>query len=165
MAIDIVFVPHVSELVLLVLTALAVALLGAGALLRAPGILWRTLATAGALLVLANPSIIEEERKSLPDVAVIVADQSQSQSIGNRAKLVTDTVAKLKEKLASTQDLEVRVITVTGAQMKATDGGTALVEPMKEALADVPPDRIAGAVLVTDGQVHDVPPAAADRLG
>jgi hypothetical protein len=165
MAIDIVFVPHVSELALLILTALAVALLGAGALLRAPGIMWRTLATAGALLVLANPSIIEEERKSLPDVAVIVADQSQSQSIGNRAKLVTDTVTQLKEKLAATQDLEVRVITVTGAQMKATDGGTALIEPMKEALADVPPDRIAGAVLVTDGQVHDVPNTAADRLG
>ncbi|MFN9163860.1 MAG: hypothetical protein ACK6DM_14330, partial [Alphaproteobacteria bacterium] len=51
------------------------------------------------------------------------------------------------------------------AQMKAADGGTALIEPMKEALADVPPDRIAGAVLVTDGQVHDVPAASADRLG
>ncbi|MFN9543181.1 MAG: hypothetical protein ACK59B_08345 [Alphaproteobacteria bacterium] len=165
MAIDIVFVPHVSELVLLVLTALAVALLGAGAILRAPGILWRTIATAGALLILANPSIVEEERKSLPDVAVIVADQSQSQTIGNRSRLVTDTVARMKEKLTATDDLEVRVVTVTGAQMKAADGGTALIEPMKEALADVPPDRIAGAVLVTDGQVHDVPAASADRLG
>lgn len=165
MAIDIVFVPHVSELVLLVLTALAVALLGAGALLRAPGILWRTLATAGTLLVLANPSMIEEERKSLPDVAVIIADQTQSQSIGNRARQVTDTVSRLKEKLSAAEDLEVRVVTVTGAQARAADGGTGLIEPMKEALADVPPDRIAGAVLVTDGQVHDVPSASAERLG
>ena len=165
MAIDIVFVPHVSDLVLLVLVALAAALLGAGALLGAPGILWRTLATAGAILVLANPSIVEEERKSLPDIALIVADQSQSQSIGNRSSLVTRTTSELRARLAATEDLEVRVITVTGNQMKAADGGTSLVEPMREALADVPPDRIAGAVLVTDGQVHDVPPATADKLG
>jgi enoyl-CoA hydratase/carnithine racemase len=36
---------------------------------------------------------------------------------------------------------------------------------MKEALADVPPDRIGGAILVTDGQVHDVPAQAAADLG
>jgi hypothetical protein len=165
MAIDIVFVPHVSDLVLLVLTALAVAVVGAGALLGAPGILWRAVATAGALLVLANPSIIEEERKGLPDVAVIVADQSQSQSIGDRSGSVTRTVAALRARLSEVKDLEVRVVTVTGNQVKASDGGTRLIEPMREALADVPPDRIAGAILVTDGQVHDVPQASSASLG
>jgi hypothetical protein len=165
MAIDIVFAPHVSDLVLLALTALAVALLGAGALLQAPGIVWRTIATAGALLILANPSVIEEERKSLPDVAVIVADQSQSQTIGDRSRSVTETVKALRERLATTKDLEVRVVTVTGNQVKASDGGTRLLEPMREALADVPLDRIGGAILVTDGQVHDVPRASAVRMG
>ena len=165
MAIDIVFVPHVSDATLLAIIAASIALVGAGALLRAPGIIWRALAMAGAILVLANPSMIEEERRGLPDVAVIIADQSQSQSIGERSKLVTETVAKLREKLSAEKDLEVRVVNVSERQNRSNDGGTSLIVPMKEALADVPPDRIGGAILVTDGQVHDVPAQAAADLG
>lgn len=165
MAFEIVFVPHVSDTTLFALLALAVAIVGAGALLRAPGILWRALATAGSLLVLANPSIIEEERKGLPDIAVIVADQSQSQAIGNRARQVTDAVARLRESMSAHKDLDVRVVTVSGTSGQAGDRGTALIGPLREALADVPADRIGGAVLVTDGQVHDVPAGAAARLG
>jgi len=164
-AIDIVFVPHVSDATLLAIIAASIALVGAGALLRAPGIIWRALAMAGAILVLANPSMIEEERRGLPDVAVIIADQSQSQSIGERSKLVTETVAKLREKLSAEKDLEVRVVNVSERQNRSNDGGTSLIVPMKEALADVPPDRIGGAILVTDGQVHDVPAQAAADLG
>lgn len=165
MAIDIVFVPHVSDATLLALIALSVAIVGAGALLRAPGIIWRSIAMAGAILVLANPSIIEEERRGLPDVAVIIADQSQSQAIGDRSRLVTETVAKLREKLSAEKDLEVRVVNVSERQNRSNDGGTSLIGPMKEALADVPPDRIGGAILVTDGQVHDVPAQAAADVG
>ena len=31
---------------------------------------------------------------------------------------------------------------------------------MREALADIPQKRLAGLVIVSDGQVHDVPPTA-----
>ena len=119
---------------------------------------------AGAVLVLANPAIVEEERKGLPDVAVIVADQTQSQAIGDRSKTVDDTVAKLRAKLTEHKDLDIRVITVT-EDRAVQDGGTALFGPLNEAFADVPPDRIAGAILVTDGQVHDIPTGAAAKLG
>lgn len=118
---------------------------------------------AAALLVLANPAIVEEERKGLPDVAVIVTDQTQSQAIGDRAKTVDDTVTKLRAKLAQYKDLDVRVITVT-EDRSVQDGGTSLFGPLADAFADVPPDRIAGAILVTDGQIHDVPTGAAAKL-
>ena len=36
-------------------------------------------------------------------------------------------------------------------------GGTRLIETMRSALVEVPPERLAGVVLLTDGQVHDVP--------
>src|SRR5205823_3120771 len=39
--------------------------------------------------------------------------------------------------------------------------GTRLFAALGAALADVPPDRVAGAILVTDGRVHDVPADAA----
>lgn len=165
MALDIIFAPHVSDTTLLALIVASVALLGAGLLLRAPGTIWRVLAMAGAILVLANPAIIEEERKPLPDIAVIVADQTQSQSIGDRSRSVSDAVMKLKAKLAEHKDLEVRVVTAAENHNETHDGGTALFGPLADALADVPADRIAGAILVTDGQVHDVPTRAGASFG
>jgi hypothetical protein len=162
-AFDIVFVPHLPLVMILILTVACVALVGAGLLLRAPGAWWRAAAMAAALLVLANPAIVEEERKGLPDVAVIVADQTQSQAIGDRSKTVDDTVTKLRAKLSQHKDLDVRVITVT-EDRSVQDGGTSLFGPVADAFADVPPDRVAGAILVTDGQVHDVPAGAAAKL-
>ena len=35
--------------------------------------------------------------------------------------------------------------------------GTRLFAALNAALADVPPDRIAGAIMITDGRVHDIP--------
>jgi hypothetical protein len=163
MALDIVFVPHLPLVMILILAVACVALVGASLLLRAPGAWWRAAAMAAALLVLANPAIVEEERKGLPDVAVIVADQTQSQAIGDRSKTVDDAVAKLRARLAEHKDIDVRVITVT-EDRSVQDGGSSLFGPLAEAFADVPPDRIAGAILVTDGQVHDVPSGTAAKL-
>ena len=39
--------------------------------------------------------------------------------------------------------------------------GTRLFSALSSTLADVPPDRVAGAMLITDGRVHDVPADAA----
>jgi hypothetical protein len=163
MALDIVFVPHLPLVMILILAVACVALVGASLLLRAPGAWWRAAAMAAALLVLANPAIVEEERKGLPDVAVIVADQTQSQAIGDRSKTVDDALAKLRARLAEHKDLDVRIITVT-EDRSVQDGGSSLFGPLAEAFADVPPDRIAGAILVTDGQVHDVPSGTAAKL-
>ena len=38
------------------------------------------------------------------------------------------------------------------------DNGTQLFAALNAALADVPPERVAGAILITDGEVHDAPP-------
>ncbi len=164
MSFDIVFVPHLSIVVITAIAFMCFAAVLASLILRASGTIWRTAAFAGALLVLANPAILEEDRAGLPDVAVIVADQSQSQAIGDRSKTVTDTVEALRARLAEKKDLDVRVVTVTEARGSASNGGTALFGPLAETLADVPPDRIAGAILVTDGQVHDVPVGNAAKL-
>src|SRR6202020_3468073 len=41
---------------------------------------------------------------------------------------------------------------------------TRLFSALNATLADVPPDRVAGAIFITDGRVHDVP-ADAGALG
>ena len=38
--------------------------------------------------------------------------------------------------------------------------GTNLFADLNSALADTPPDRLAGVIMITDGQVHDVPKSA-----
>jgi len=120
-----------------------------------------------ALLALANPSLVEEQREALTDVAVVVMDDSPSQAIGERAKRAAEAEAVLRRRLGDLPNLEVRVVQAGGiGRADATEDGTRLFGVLDRALGDVPRDRVAGAILVTDGQVHDAPAAeAAERLG
>src|SRR5207248_453213 len=63
------------------------------------------------------------------------------------------------ERLKRIPNLEVRV--VEAGQADGETDGTRLFSALGAALADVPPDRVAGAILITDGRVHDVPADAA----
>jgi len=148
----------------LALAALVVLALGLPR--RAPGLGWRTLAAAGLLAALANPSLVAENRERLNDVAVVVVDQSPSQRIGDRAAQTERALAALQEKLAALPALEVRVVrsgageTAGGDAGRAPSDGTHLFATLDRALADVPRGRFAGAIMLTDGQVHDAPEGA-----
>src|SRR5208337_3450243 len=67
--------------------------------------------------------------------------------------------AALAEQLGHVKGLEVR--TVEAGQSDGETDGTRLFSALSSTLADVPPDRVAGAVFITDGRVHDVPADAA----
>ena len=50
---------------------------------------------------------------------------------------------------------------VTSSDRPAKDrAGTNLFTDLNSALANTPPDRLAGVIMITDGQVHDVPKSA-----
>jgi hypothetical protein len=119
----------------------------------------RAVALAFVALALANPSFTREDREGLPSVAVVVIDKSPSQSFGDRLVQTEAARAALTQRLANIANLEVRV--VEAGQADGETDGTRLFAALGAALADVPPDRVAGAVLVTDGRVHDVPAEAA----
>jgi hypothetical protein len=126
---------------------------------RSRGALLRIVALALVVLAVANPSFTREDREPLTSVAVVVVDKSPSQSFGDRARQAESARVALTERLARISGLEVRTV-----EAGATDGeteGTHLFSALNAALADVPPDRIAGAIIVTDGRVHDVPPDVA----
>ncbi len=127
--------------------------------MRANGALWRTLAFSILVLTLLNPSLVTEERTPLKDVAVIIVDDSPSQGLGKRRDQVNaalDQLRKEAEKFSDTLDL--RIVTVGQDGLAAADQGTRLLAPLSRALSDVPARRVAGAILLTDGQVHDVAP-------
>ena len=143
---------------LLVLLAIAGALcLGFGILRRAPGLGWRAIAIVVLLAALVNPSLIEEQRAPRRDVAIVIVDDSPSQSIGNRRHATETALAAVKKRLAGEPDLDVRVIRAGAAQPGAGDEGTRLFAALDRAMSDVPRQRLAGVVMITDGEVHDVP--------
>ena len=114
------------------------------------------------VLALANPSLTREDREPLTSVLVVVVDKSPSQDFGDRAQQTEAARAALQERLARIAGLEVRF--VEAGQADGETDGTRLFAALRAALADVPPDRVAGAILITDGRVHDVP-AEVQALG
>ncbi len=150
------FVPLVPLWVLGVLAALGAAILIIGLFGRVRGAPVRALAGLGLLIALANPVLRDEDRQPLKDVAVVVVDESQSQKIGERSGQTEAARDKLLRQLNDREDLELRVVTVGSDSSVSTDGGTNLMAALDQSLADVPPDRFAGAIMITDGQVHDV---------
>lgn len=139
-----------------ILAPLAILILATIALRMRGGII-RLLAAAVLTLALMNPVVVHEEREPLKSVVALIVDRSQSQDLGNR-RTDTDTALKaLQEQLATMPQFETRIVEA-GHPNENDDGyATRLFEPMARALLDVPPSRIAGAIMITDGQVHDIP--------
>jgi hypothetical protein len=145
---------------------LVLVLLGLGA--QARGTLLRLGSLIVVLAALSNPSLVEEQRKPIADVALVVTDDSDSMSIGERRVQVQAAKEALKKRLGLQDGLEVREATLPPSHIQLGSerpGGTRLIETMRSALVDVPPERLAGVVLLTDGQVHDVPSGLPPELG
>ena len=115
----------------------------------------RALALALLVLALANPSFTREDREPLSSVVAVVVDKSPSQNFGDRVKQTEAARALLAERLGRIPGLEVRI--VEAGEADGETDGTRLFAALGAALADVPPDRVGGAIMITDGRVHDVP--------
>jgi hypothetical protein len=156
------FAPLVPSEILWVAIAVAAIVATMLVLIKSRGAWLRALALGFGALALANPSLTREDREALPSVAVVVIDKSPSQNFGDRTKQTEAARAAVTQRLNRIAGLEVRVVEAGHADGE-TDG-TRLFAALGAALADVPPDRVAGAVIITDGRVHDVPAEAA-QLG
>src|SRR5450432_430679 len=142
-----------------ILTALIVLALGVtiySFAVRARGAWARALAFGVLLFALAGPLLVKEKHAPLPDVAVIVTDRSQSMALGKRSQMAEAARAQIKRLLAQQPGLVVRETSVT-TTATGENNGTQAFAALNAALADVPQGRVAGAILITDGQVHDAP--------
>jgi len=132
-------------------------LAGTGVLMRRRGSILRILALAVFALALINPVFLQEYRSPLKSTLAVVIDRSQSQHFGRRMQDTDEALAALKKNLSGYPQLEARYIESGQADDAEEGSSTRLFASLGQALADVPPSRIAGAVLITDGQVHDIP--------
>jgi hypothetical protein len=113
----------------------------------------RGAALATLLLALANPSLQTEEREALSDIVIAVVDDSASQRISDRADQTAEALAAVERGVARLPNTELRVVRVGDGE---GDSGSLVMGALAEAMAQEPRARIAGAILITDGQVHDM---------
>ncbi|MDH7794202.1 MULTISPECIES: hypothetical protein [unclassified Beijerinckia] len=154
--------PLVPTLVLVLLALGAIIVIGLSFWARRKGAWLRALGLGLILFSLADPSLVREDRDPLKDVVAVVLDRSASQSIGERTAQTDQAKEQIEKSLAALGNVETRVVEAGGGD--ADVDGTRLFSALSSALADVPPERVGGAFIVTDGVVHDIP-AHPDLLG
>jgi hypothetical protein len=154
---SIAFAPYMPAWTFILLGGIGVVLLAASLLAGGRGTLFRAGVLAGLLLLMANPRAVHEIRKAEPDIAVLVADDSESEDIGTRKAQRDAALAQLRAQIKADPSLELREL-----HLGRSADGTMIFGPLSRLLSDVQPERVAGLVLVTDGIVHDVPKSPAE---
>ena len=113
----------------------------------------RGLAVAVLFGALANPSFQQEDRNPLSDIVLLVVDETASQGLSDRPDQIAAAIEDVRARVAAIGNTELKIITLKDAP---GDGGTLLMSRLEAAMAEVPRGRIAGALLLSDGQVHDI---------
>ncbi|MGB8818395.1 MAG: hypothetical protein WCC66_10795 [Rhizobiaceae bacterium] len=132
---------------------------------RKRGAILRTIAGAALVAGLANPVLQAEDRAPLKSTVAVVVDKSQSQAFGERTSETAAALESLKERLARFPEFDVRIVNAGEETEEGAQTSTRLIEAVNSVLSDVPPSRVGGAILLTDGQAHDVPADPAQAFG
>ena len=123
---------------------------------RTRGTAFRALALLAMLAALLNPALREEQRESLGNIAIVMMDESTSQTLAERPEQAKEIRKELKTKLGRIPNLDVKWVT-SSRPRENEKAGTTIFRDLNNALSDIPPDRLAGVIIVSDGQIHDVP--------
>jgi hypothetical protein len=156
---SIAFSPFLPLPLLYVLAAAALAVSIALVWRGVRGAWLRALAMALLLVGLCDPNLVQENRRPLKDIVAVVVDRSESQDIGERPRQTDKARDELEARLKALGDVDLRVVQ-TSREESETEG-TQLFAALRGALADAPPERVGGAIMITDGDVHDIPQSAA----
>ena len=150
---EIVFDPLVPWWAIGAVTAVAAAMVVLALWRGLSGWWLRALAAVVLVAALAGPALEEEERLTQPDIVLLLVDETSSQGISERTAQTEAAAGALRERLAARPETELREITVADGP---DNTGTRMMTALSEALAELPRERIAGALMVTDGQIHDL---------
>lgn len=150
------FAPLVPLPLIAALAVISALLLGLALTRRSPGVLFRFLFLGILLLALIDPRVIQEKRDTQPDEAVIIVDRTSSQKTGDRLQQTSQAEEALLAAVDTINNLDARIIEVTDSGDDARPGSR-LADALSAATAEVPKSRFAGTVIITDGQVHDLP--------
>ena len=147
------FAPLLPEPIVWTLAGLVALCVLASIFVFRRGLVWRGLCAGAFVLALLNPAMLEEQREAVPDTVVIVADKSASQNFNNRAEVTNDALAGLDQFFKNYSDIDVRIVSAGNER----DRDTRLFSTIDQALSDIPVQRRAGVIILSDGQIHDAP--------
>jgi hypothetical protein len=119
----------------------------------------RALSMALLLLALCDPNLVQENRRPLKDVVALVVDRSESQDIGERPRQTDKARDEVEARLKALGNVDLRVVETSRDESETE--GTKLFAALRGALSDAPPARVGGAILITDGDAHDIPQSPA----
>lgn len=106
------------------------------------------------LMLIANPVLKTEQGTPTETIVYVLADLTESQHLSGRADRTNTILNDVMEKLGQIENLSPLVIDVSE---NGPEDRTALFGPLQDMLITETPTRIGGSILITDGQVHDVP--------
>ncbi len=116
------------------------------------GAAFRAVAALVVLAALAGPVYQQEDREPLSDIVLMVVDQSASNRLGDRAGATARAAEAMTARIEARDNTELRRIDVPDG---ADNTGTRLMTALSQAMSEEPTSRIAGAILLSDGQIHD----------
>ncbi|WP_135080427.1 hypothetical protein [Terasakiella sp. SH-1] len=140
----------------LLLLGIVIGGLGLWSILHSSRAVWfRLSASLLILIALFNPQVMRKDTRALTDIALVLIDQSPSQNLQTRQEQSQKALAYLKKEGKQHKDLELRFIDIP------TDGkedklGTRAISLLRQNIAGIDPQRFAGTILISDGQIHDI---------
>ena len=149
------FEPFLADHWIIAIGVLAAALFFLSLWKHRNAVVFRFITLGLFILALLNPVLLQKEREPTKDIAVVVVDKSSSQNMGKRNERTQEALEHLKQSLSSRNDLELRVI--EAPQNGELSNETNLFDAVERSFANVPLQRRAGLIFITDGQIHDVP--------
>jgi len=120
-------------------------------LFRLRGTVWRGGVMVLVLLALLAPQFTDRESEKLSDIVLVLVDRSASQRIANRTEQTDKAIAELRDRFADDPSVELRFENVSG------ESDTRMFAVLDRMLGGIPRERLGGVMMITDGQVHDVP--------
>jgi len=146
--------------VILALLALPAIIIIVSILKRRRAALLRGITLVAFAVALLGPVLIHEEREPTQATLALIVDRSQSQKIGARTRQSDEALAQIEAELAKWPQFEIRRVEVSGNDQDSHE--TRLFTPLQQILSDIQPARQAGAIIITDGQIHDIPASLAE---
>ncbi len=150
---SVIFIPLLPWPIIAALSLITAILLGLAVWRGLSGWLFRALGAFVVILALLSPRIQQEERQALSDIAIVVVDNSASQTLEDRAEQTATAFQEIEARLSSLGNTEIRRVDVGDG---AGNSGTRVMTALTRALNKEPRSRISGVFLISDGRIHDI---------
>ncbi|MDE2790159.1 MAG: hypothetical protein OXI81_07025 [Paracoccaceae bacterium] len=148
------FTPLLPAPVLWGLVVAAALAVGIARWRQLPGWWLRGLALAILIAALVDPALRQEDREPRDDIVFLVLDRTESQTIAGRDEQLSAAADAVLRDLASFEGFDVVEIDVEN-DPENDESGSMVLEALATAAAARPRDQISGAIIVSDGQIHD----------